>query len=202
MLGPHDLKIGFEGRMHQMNYIQTNAPEGIFNFDTTGSAGCPYTYAECGGDSMASFMMGQVSLTTGSGYYEIQDRPATEDHQFAVYGQENWKVNPKLTLNLGLRWDVSIPRTDRLNRQNWFDPTATYSIGGIAAAGGEVFASASSATSSTPTSAIFSRALALPIWLARRRYCAADTASTIRSRATAQAASPRTVRRASTSRRT
>jgi hypothetical protein len=141
VLGPHDLKVGFEGRIHQMNYIQTNAPEGIFNFDVTGSSGCPYTYAECGGDSMASFMMGQVSLNTGS-YYEIQDRPATEDHQFAVYGQENWKATPKLTLNMGLRWDVSVPRTDRFNRQNWFDPTATYSIGGIAATGGEVFASA------------------------------------------------------------
>ncbi len=139
-LGPHDLKVGFEGRIHQMNYIQTNAPEGIFNFDTTGSAGCPYTYAECGGDSMASFMMGQTSLNN-VGYYQIQDRPATEDHQFAVYGQDNWKVNPKLTLNLGLRWDVSVPRTDRFNRQNWFDPTATYTIGGIAATGGEQFAS-------------------------------------------------------------
>ena len=64
VLGPHDFKVGFEGRIHQMNYIQTNAPEGIFNFDVTGSAGCPYTYAECGGDSMASFMMGQVSLTS------------------------------------------------------------------------------------------------------------------------------------------
>src|ERR1700733_13140247 len=141
VLGPHDFKIGFEGRIHQMNYIQTNAPEGIFNFDVTGSAGCPYTYAECGGDSMASFMMGQVSLNNGS-YYEIQDRPATEDHQFAVYGQESWKATPKLTLNLGLRWDVSLPRTDRFNRQNWFDSAATYSIGGIAATGGEVFASA------------------------------------------------------------
>jgi hypothetical protein len=141
VLGPHDFKVGFEGRIHQMNYIQTNAPEGIFNFDVSGSSGCPYTFDQCGGDSMASFMMGQVSLNNGS-YYEIQDRPATEDHQFAVYGQENWKATPKLTLNLGLRWDVSVPRTDRFNRQNWFDPNASYTIGGIAAQGGEVFASA------------------------------------------------------------
>jgi hypothetical protein len=140
VIGPHDVKVGFEGRVHQMNYIQTNAPEGIFNFDNSGSAGCPFTYDQCGGDAMASFMMGQTSLGN-PGYYEIQDRPATEDHQFAVYAQDNWKVNPKLTLNLGLRWDVSIPRTDRHNRQNWFDPTVKYDIGGIPAVGGEVFAS-------------------------------------------------------------
>ena len=140
VIGPHDIKIGFEGRLHQMNYIQTNAPEGIFNFDNSGSAGCPFTYAACGGDAMASFMMGQTSLGN-TGYYEIQDRPATEDHQFAFYGQENWKANPKLTLNLGLRYDASIPRTDRHNRQNWFDPTARYEIGNIPAVGGERFAS-------------------------------------------------------------
>jgi hypothetical protein len=140
VIGPHDLKFGFEGRIHQMNYIQTNAPEGIFNFDDTGSAGCPYTYAQCGGDPMASFMMGQTSLNNTSAY-QIQDRPATEDHQFAAYGQENWKVSRTLTLNLGLRWDVSIPRTDRFNRQNWFNPTATYNIGNIPAVGGEQFAS-------------------------------------------------------------
>ncbi len=142
VIGPHDFKIGFEARQHQMNYLQTNAPNGIFNFDTSGSAGCPYTFDQCGGDSMASFMMGQTSLSN-TGYYEIQDEPATEDRQFAFYGQENWKVDPKLTLNLGLRYDVVIPRTDRHNRQNWFDPTATYDIGGIPATGGEVFASSS-----------------------------------------------------------
>jgi hypothetical protein len=140
VIGPHDIKVGFEGRQHQMNYLQTNAPNGIFNFDNSGSSGCPFTFDECGGDAMASFMMGQTSLSN-VGYYQIQDEPATEDRQFAIYGQENWKVNRKLTLNLGLRYDISDPRTDRHNRQNWFDPTATYNIGTIPAVGGEVFAS-------------------------------------------------------------
>ena len=31
--GQHELKFGFDGRLHQMNYIQTNAPVGIFSFD-------------------------------------------------------------------------------------------------------------------------------------------------------------------------
>ena len=33
--GSHELKFGFEGRVHQQNYIQTNAPFGIFSFDNT-----------------------------------------------------------------------------------------------------------------------------------------------------------------------
>lgn len=144
VLGNHDMKFGFEGRLHQMNYIQTNAPDGIFTFDHTGTSACPYDFATCGGDGMASFMMGQMTQINGGTYYEIQDQPATEDHQYAWYVQENWKVDKKLTLNLGLRYDVSMPRTDRFNRQNWFDPTVTSPIqvpGLPTLHGGEVFAS-------------------------------------------------------------
>jgi hypothetical protein len=126
--GPHELKFGAEGRLHQQNYIQTNAPLGYFNFDNRGSSICPAVggASTCndgttaGGDDMASFMMGQVQ----SGFYEIQFQPATENYQYAVFAQDNWKATHKLTLNLGLRYDVSLPRTDRFNRQNWFDPNA------------------------------------------------------------------------------
>ena len=74
-----------------------------------------------GGDSMASFLMGQFPKRRTS-FYEIQFQPATENYQYATFAQDNWKVTRKLTLNLGLRYDVSLPRTDRFNRQNWFDP--------------------------------------------------------------------------------
>jgi carboxypeptidase family protein len=139
-LGPQELKFGFEGRLHQQNYIQTNAPEGTFSFDEHGSSQCPNDVSTCGGDGMASFMMGN----TGGGYYEIQFQPATQNYQFAGFVQDNWKVNPKLTLNIGLRYDVSLPRTDRHNRQNWFDPNIgsplqVPDLGPLR--GGEVFAS-------------------------------------------------------------
>ncbi len=124
--GTHELKFGFEGRLHQMNYIQTNAPVGIFNFDEHGSSACPNDISTCGGDPMASFLMGQ----TGSGYYEIQFRPATENFQYGTFVQDNWKATPKLTLNLGLRYDVTLPRTDRLNRQDWFDPNVASPLNG------------------------------------------------------------------------
>ena len=121
--GPHELKFGFEGRLHQQNYIQTNAPLGYFQFTNTGSSLCPFVddFTDCGGDSMASFLMGQM-WGDGNSYYEIQFQPATENYQYAWFAQDNWKVVPKLTLNLGLRYDVSLPRTDRFNHQNWFDP--------------------------------------------------------------------------------
>jgi outer membrane receptor protein involved in Fe transport len=129
--GPHELKFGFEARLHQQNYIQTNAPLGFFQFTNTGSSLCPFVddFADCGGDSMASFLMGQL-LGNGGSTYEIQFQPATENYQYAWFGQDNWKVTPKLTLNLGLRYDVSLPRTDRFNHQNWFDPNVTNPLNG------------------------------------------------------------------------
>jgi hypothetical protein len=129
--GPHELKFGFEARLHQQNYIQTNAPLGYFQFNNAGSSLCPFVddLPDCGGDSMASFLMGQLA-GAGSSFYEIQFQPATENYQYATFVQDNWKVTPKLTLNLGLRYDVSLPRTDRYNHQNWFDPNVVNPLNG------------------------------------------------------------------------
>lgn len=133
--GNHELKFGFEGRIHQQNYIQTNAPLGIFSFNALGSSQCPiYDITVCGGDSMASFMMGQISNGAGGNLYgstyEIEIEPATTSYQYAGFVQDNWKVTPKLTLNLGLRYDVNIPRTERFNRMNWFNPDLVNPVNG------------------------------------------------------------------------
>ena len=147
--GPHELKVGFEGRLHQQNYIQTNAPLGWFQFADTGSSQCPAGLAGgCGGDGMASFLMGQME-GNGNSFYEIQFQPATENYQYAMFGQDNWKATHKLTLNVGLRYDVSLPRTERFNRMNWFDPNAVSPlvVPGVGTLhGGEVFSSPSMRT--------------------------------------------------------
>jgi len=146
--GKHELKFGFEGRLHQQNYIQTNAPLGYFNFSSGGSSQCPVPdITQCGGDGMASFMMGQ--LIGGGAFYEDQFEPATENFQYAGFVQDNWKVTPKLTLNLGFRYDVSLPRTERVNRMNWFDPSVVspLSVPGLGTLhGGEMFTTASERT--------------------------------------------------------
>ena len=163
--GQHEIKFGFDGRIHQLNYIQTNAPNGFFSFNADGSYACPGGLDKCGGDPMASFMMGQFTqgdAGNGSGsYYEIQFRPATTNYQYGFFAQDNWKVTPKLTLNLGLRYDFTLPRTDRHNRQDWFDPNVTSPLNGGSLTytdavtgqpvttqlhGGEVFASSSQRT--------------------------------------------------------
>jgi hypothetical protein len=143
--GKHELKLGAEGRLHQQNYIQTNAPVGYLNFGSQGSSQCPSgDIAQCGGDGMASFMMGQ--LMGGGAYYQVQFEPASESFQYAGFVQDNWKVTPSLTLNIGLRYDVNLPRTERHNRMNWFDPNVVspLAVPGLGTLhGGELFNSAS-----------------------------------------------------------
>jgi len=162
--GKHELKLGFEGRIHQQNYIQTNAPVGLFGFNALGNSQCPiFDVTVCGGDSMASFMMGQMT-NSGAGLayattYEIEIEPATTSYQYAGFAQDNWKVRPNLTLNVGLRYDVNLPRTERFNRQNWFDPKVASPLGSITytdplsnqsvtrqLTGGEVFANGNTRT--------------------------------------------------------
>jgi hypothetical protein len=128
--GPHEMKFGFDGRLRQINYIQTNAPLGNFAFDNTGSSQATSTDSSTyGGDGMASFLMGQMKGAGNSGY-EIQFRPAMENYQYAWFAQDNWKVTPSLTVNFGLRYELSLPRTERHNRQNWFDPNAINPLNG------------------------------------------------------------------------
>jgi len=90
-----------------------------------------------------------MGIMGGDNYYEIQFAPATENYQYATFAQDNWKASKKLTLNMGLRWDVSLPRTERHNRQNWFDPNVVSplqvpDLGTLH--GGEVFADPSHRT--------------------------------------------------------
>ena len=108
-------------------------------------------------------------------------------------------------MNLGLRYDVTLPRTDRYNRQNWFDPNVTSPLNGgsltytdpvtgqpvtLPLKGGEVFATSEPAHElRNRLEQHSSRASASPISSLRRWWCAEATAFTTDSRARASLAS-------------
>ena len=71
------------------------------------------------GDSFASFLLGQVS--SASRTYNASASSANFGY-YGGYALTDWKVTPKLTLNLGLRYEVPIPRSTSPNAFTSFDP--------------------------------------------------------------------------------
>ncbi len=114
--GPHELKFGFEGRVHQMNYIQTNAPVGFFSFDFHGTSQGPNDISTFGGDAMASLLTGQMTQNcAGNGcgsYYEIQFRPATENYQYGVFAAATQRGNAVFQ-RLAASGDLRVVQVDR-----------------------------------------------------------------------------------------
>lgn len=123
MVGGHELKFGGEMRVHRISFQQAGAPTGVFSFDFNSTSQYPWSG---GGDAMAGVMIG--AAPNGWGEYEIPIASSTQNHQFAGFTQDNWRVNDKLTLNLGVRYDVDLPRTERYNRMSWVDPNVPTGI--------------------------------------------------------------------------
>ncbi len=140
--GSHEFKFGAEGRVHRINSANPGPTGGTFNYDFTSTSQNNFGDSTSGGDAMASFLTGFG--TGNNGAYEVANWVSTQNFQWSGYVQDNWKVTPKLTLNIGLRYDVTLPRTERYNRMNWVDlgVVSPLQIPGLPTLhGGEIYAS-------------------------------------------------------------
>jgi hypothetical protein len=117
--GQHELKLGAEMRVLRVNSSQPGTPDGLFSYDFGTTEKDP---DDGGGDALASFLTGVG--TWGWGQYEFPVATATQNFRNALYALDNWKITSKLTLNLGVRYELEIPRTERYNKMSWFDPKA------------------------------------------------------------------------------
>ena len=76
------------------------------------------------GDALAQLLLGW----TTRGQLVDTDILNTRTDYWGFYAQDSWKATDRLTLNLGLRWEVDTPRWELNNRQSGFDPLATNSV--------------------------------------------------------------------------
>ena len=122
IVGRHNLQFGFMQVLNQINgghYFTTSLqfPQGF-----TGGPD-PQSEVSGTGAGVASFLLG-----VGGGQTGVNQFPASEKKQLGWYLQDDWKLNRKLTLNLGLRYEIQTSPTERFNRQAYFDFKATNPI--------------------------------------------------------------------------
>ena len=108
--GNHTIKWGGEMRASQNDDINLPRAGGEFTFNNNAT-----------NDSVAALLYGFVNRGRRTETFLIRSRA----NSMGMYVQDDWKVSPKLTLNLGLRYDLDTPRWEKIdNRQNSFDEFA------------------------------------------------------------------------------
>ncbi|MBI4472580.1 MAG: TonB-dependent receptor, partial [Acidobacteria bacterium] len=125
--GAHSLKSGFDLTFMAFNVFRPERPAGSYAFGRTFTQGPdPLTTGSTSGFGVATFLLG---APTGG---QITSDPtlAASQRYHAWYLQDDWKMFPKLTFNLGLRWEYQTPWTDRFDQLAFFDPEATEPLTG------------------------------------------------------------------------
>jgi hypothetical protein len=117
--GTHAFKFGAEYRPIQFPFFQVPYPHGELYFGPQETAYPTVAFGNSGqtGDAMASFLLGNVDWGQASTANFISSIKSA----YAFYGQDDWKVTPKLTISLGLRYELFSPIGEKFGRQSNFD---------------------------------------------------------------------------------
>lgn len=120
--GYHRFHFGGQLETGYDNYAQTNVATGAFDF-------CAYSQPCFSGFPFADFLLGYAdNYSNFENHFFAQavvpDFTAGKQVYRAFYFNDTWHVAEKLTLNLGLRYELQSPWTERYNRLSYFDPTA------------------------------------------------------------------------------
>lgn len=131
VIGRHSLGFGAEWRQMQLDRL---TDPGIYGGTYSFSAGNTNN-GSSGGNATASFILGSInslSLSTAQEFYY-------RFKYFAAYAMDDWKVLPRLTINLGVRYNLEFPRTEKFGEQGSFLPGVTGTLNNVAATGAFAF---------------------------------------------------------------
>src|SRR5437879_5345199 len=110
LVGSHSIKTGGVYRLNRVSNFRPNSPAGLFSFNESWTRDS--FNSNRGGNTIASMLLGLMS----GGRIQYEPQPALQVPYVGFYFQDDWRVNKRLTLNLGLRWDADRPLTERLAR--------------------------------------------------------------------------------------
>jgi hypothetical protein len=121
--GRHTLKAGGSLTLRSREVFNVDSIVGTWNFQSALTSNCGGRPTGCTinpgtGFSFASFLLGYAT-TVARGLKEgvIEERKP----EWALYLQDDFRMSDKLTLNLGLRWDLFVPYVEIEDRQSNFD---------------------------------------------------------------------------------
>lgn len=129
--GKHNFTLGGQGVRLEYNYIKvaTNSGPMGFTFSPTQTAtfSSGNTISSSSGSAFASYMLGAVSASSATADYP---ETGSRYNDWSVWGQDDFRITPKLTVNIGLRWDIFPSYSEVHNQYTFLNPTATNPITG------------------------------------------------------------------------
>jgi hypothetical protein len=124
----HTIKFGGQMQINHYNGFGRQCISGCAGFSYTETGAPGVTDPNQGGNAFASFLLGYAD----SGQIDTVRFIGQQFTYFAGFVQDDWHVNDKLVLNIGLRWETNLPPTGLDDRWSDFSPTrANPSAGGI-----------------------------------------------------------------------
>lgn len=130
--GAHLIKFGGEQRLFYNNFFQPPDPTGAFNFSDYVTSPTPNSETDASGNPtgnpFASLLFGYADninpYPSEPTSLTINPSVANKSKETGFYVQDDWKVNSKLTLNFGLRYEWSTPYDERYNHLQFSNFTA------------------------------------------------------------------------------
>ena len=130
--GQHTFKLGGSVTFRSREILNADTIVGTFAFNNNMTSNCAGTVSGCTlntgtGFDVASFLLGYAT-TKSRNLFDA--KTYTEKRpEWSIYLQDDYRVNSKLTLNLGLRYDIYVPWVEIDDRQSNFDEaTGTFVV--------------------------------------------------------------------------